>query len=166
MIDWDKVITAAQRALDAELSQQQALITAAEQQRAQGLLKALEVVARKVIVIDDLNDAEVDAVAALYPSWFPGMNLSINDLLSFDGMLWKVIQSHVSQSDWTPPQVPALFVRARVPVDNVPLDWVAAESVVIGDERLHLGILYRVIQSHTTQVGWEPPNVPALWAVV
>jgi len=24
---------------------------------------------------------------------------------------------------------------------------------------------YRCIQAHTSQVGWEPPNVPALWAV-
>lgn len=28
------------------------------------------------------------------------------------------------------------------------------------------GILYRCIQPHTSQEGWEPPNVPALWARV
>ena len=25
------------------------------------------------------------------------------------------------------------------------------------------GLLYRCVQDHTSQIGWEPPNVPALW---
>jgi len=25
------------------------------------------------------------------------------------------------------------------------------------------GVTYRVIQAHRTQIGWEPPKVPALW---
>jgi len=25
------------------------------------------------------------------------------------------------------------------------------------------GATYKCIQAHTSQVGWEPPNVPALW---
>src|SRR5690606_32768726 len=28
------------------------------------------------------------------------------------------------------------------------------------------GSTYRNIQSHTSLVGWEPPNVPALWQLV
>ena len=35
------------------------------------------------------------------------------------------------------------------------------------DERIrHEGILYRCVQAHTSQTGWEPPVVPALWTVV
>jgi chitodextrinase len=35
------------------------------------------------------------------------------------------------------------------------------------DERIrHDGILYRCVQAHTSQTGWEPPVVPALWTVV
>lgn len=28
------------------------------------------------------------------------------------------------------------------------------------------GFLYRCVQSHTSQEGWEPPNIPALWVRV
>ena len=41
--------------------------------------------------------------------------------------------------------------------------WVANESLTVGDRRAYDGILYEVIQAHTTQNGWEPPNVPALF---
>lgn len=35
------------------------------------------------------------------------------------------------------------------------------------DERLRYGEkLYRVVQAHTSQEGWEPPNVPALFTEV
>lgn len=35
------------------------------------------------------------------------------------------------------------------------------------DERIRYeDILYRCVQTHTSQTGWEPPNVPALWTVV
>lgn len=28
------------------------------------------------------------------------------------------------------------------------------------------GKLYKCVQAHTSQIGWEPPNVPALWTEV
>ena len=28
----------------------------------------------------------------------------------------------------------------------------------------YMGPTYKCIQGHTSQVGWEPPNTPALWA--
>lgn len=35
------------------------------------------------------------------------------------------------------------------------------------DDRFrHENVLYRCVQAHTSQEGWEPPNVPALWARV
>jgi len=33
------------------------------------------------------------------------------------------------------------------------------------DLRSYDGVTYRCLQGHTTQEGWQPPNVPALWAV-
>jgi V8-like Glu-specific endopeptidase len=34
----------------------------------------------------------------------------------------------------------------------------------VGSLTTYGGATYRCIQAHTSQVGWEPPNVPALWA--
>lgn len=41
------------------------------------------------------------------------------------------------------------------------------DTAYTADERIrHDGILYRCVQAHTSQTGWEPPVVPALWTVV
>ena len=42
-------------------------------------------------------------------------------------------------------------------------DWTAGTAYAIGDRRQYDGLLYRCVQAHTSQTGWEPPNVPALW---
>lgn len=43
----------------------------------------------------------------------------------------------------------------------------AVETVYTVDERIRYDdVLYRCVQLHTSQTGWEPPNVPALWTVV
>lgn len=41
--------------------------------------------------------------------------------------------------------------------------WSAGESLSVGNRRAYEGTLYEVVQAHTTQSGWEPPNVPALF---
>lgn len=41
--------------------------------------------------------------------------------------------------------------------------WKAGEWVEVGDRRFYDGHWYKCIQAHTTQTGWEPPIVPALW---
>jgi hypothetical protein len=44
--------------------------------------------------------------------------------------------------------------------------WAAGQSVGIGIHRAYNAATWRCIQAHTTQVTWEPPNVPALWTMV
>ena len=41
--------------------------------------------------------------------------------------------------------------------------WIEHESLLVGDRRAYNGILYEVIQAHTTQSDWTPPQVPALF---
>lgn len=42
--------------------------------------------------------------------------------------------------------------------------WESGIEYDVDDRRQYDGILYRCVQAHTSQDGWEPPNVPALWA--
>lgn len=44
--------------------------------------------------------------------------------------------------------------------------WSAGIAVVVGALYTYGGKTYKVLQAHTTTVGWEPPNVPALWVKV
>ena len=46
------------------------------------------------------------------------------------------------------------------------LPWEADTKYEVGDRRRYDGKVYKCLQAHTSQVGWEPPAVPALWVVV
>ena len=41
--------------------------------------------------------------------------------------------------------------------------WEANVSYQIGDRRQYNNLLYRCVQAHVSQPGWEPSIVPALW---
>lgn len=43
----------------------------------------------------------------------------------------------------------------------------AVDTAYAMDVRVRYGEkLYKCVQAHTSQIGWEPPNVPALWTEV
>src|SRR2546430_2662748 len=44
--------------------------------------------------------------------------------------------------------------------------WAPNVAYAVNDTVTYNGIVYYCIQAHTSQTGWEPPNVPALWGVV
>ena len=44
--------------------------------------------------------------------------------------------------------------------------WAAGVAYVVDDAVIYNDITYVCLQPHTSIIGWEPPNVPALWAVV
>lgn len=71
-------------------------------------------------------------------------------------------------------QLRALLVKASASLsDEDALEAVelfdrwAAGVAYTADQRIgYNSKLYRCVQSHTSQEGWEPPNVPALWTEV
>jgi len=44
--------------------------------------------------------------------------------------------------------------------------WKPNMNVAVDERMYYDGKLYRVVQPHTTQVGWEPDNTPALFTEV
>lgn len=45
-------------------------------------------------------------------------------------------------------------------------DWVENVDYTLNDIRKENSDLYRCVQSHTSQAGWEPSNTPALWTMI
>jgi hypothetical protein len=41
--------------------------------------------------------------------------------------------------------------------------WAPNVAYNVGDLVTYDGVTYSCRQAHTSQVGWEPPNTPALW---
>ena len=53
-----------------------------------------------------------------------------------------------------------------VAVADLFLPWAAGVDYAVGDRRRFSDALYKCAPAHTSQRGWEPPNVPALWVVI
>lgn len=87
----------------------------------------------------------------------------------FKMTVYQCLQAHTTQTDWTPDMTPALWSVVQPPVTTP--EWKAGVKYTgdntagagKGDVVTYSGRRYRCWQTHTSQIGWEPPKVPALW---
>lgn len=56
----------------------------------------------------------------LYPVWAENISVSVNDRYQYSDKLYKCVQAHTTQADWTPDKTPALWVE--VSLDEFP-EW-------------------------------------------
>ena len=61
--------------------------------------------------INYLPDEEAETVTALFPDWETDKAYAVGDRVKFNELLYRCVQAHTSQADWTPDVVPALWVR-------------------------------------------------------
>jgi hypothetical protein len=91
--------------------------------------------------------------------WATGIAYNIGDLATHQGDTWKVVQAHSSQSDWAPPNVPALW--AKVPKNSA---WDYPVQYGLGAKVIYQGVTYAALQAHTSLSSWTPTATPALWS--
>ena len=113
------------------------------------------------------DPADVPALFVVYREdapgldWIVGEPVSVGAIRVYNDITYRCLQAHVTQADWTPPAVPALW--AVYTESSGTDEWAAGVAYTIGDIVTYGGSEYECRQSHTSQVGWEPPNVLALW---
>lgn len=61
--------------------------------------------------INYLPDEEAETVTALFPQWEEDKAYAVADRVKYNELLYRCVQAHTSQADWTPDAVPALWVR-------------------------------------------------------
>lgn len=59
-----------------------------------------------------------------------------------------------------------LLIDAHLPEQAAAPAWSAQVAYAVGDRVTYNGETYEAIQAHTSQAGWEPPNVASLWVKV
>lgn len=69
--------------------------------------------------IDEVTATEHTAVFA---PWAEGVKYVVGNLRSFGEKLYRCVQNHTSQADWTPDVTPALWVLAGDPAEEWP-EW-------------------------------------------
>lgn len=100
------------------------------------------------------NDADALEMVELFPKWAVNKSVIIGERLQYNSVLYKCIQAHITQADWTPDVTPALWVN--VSVEEYP-QWVqptgAADAYQSGDKVSHNGKHW--ISTINANV-WEP----------
>lgn len=56
-----------------------------------------------------LGDAEALEIKSIYPEWESGMEYTARKKVQYKGKLYRCLQAHTSQSDWTPNVVASLW---------------------------------------------------------
>ena len=87
-----------------------------------------------------LSDADALQAPTLFPAWANGTSYSTDERIEYGGTLYRCVQAHTSQTDWTPPATPALWVV--VSLEEWP-DWVqptgAHDAYAAGSKVSHAG---------------------------
>lgn len=109
-----------------------------------------------------LDDAAALDAMAIYPVWGIGAAYAVNDRRRYGVNLYKCVQAHTSQADWTPDATPALWVK--VSVEEWP-EWVqptgAHDAYNTGDKVTYNGKRYvslidgNVYSPDAYPAGWE-----------
>ena len=58
-----------------------------------------------------LPDEEAETVTDLFPDWEESKAYAVGDRVKYNSLLYRCVQAHTSQADWTPDVTPALWVR-------------------------------------------------------
>ncbi len=134
----------------------------------EALPNALGLLLRLAIADGKLTDAELLSIQPALEGrvWKPGLSVQVGDVYSYSAFLWRCLQAHTTQGDWTPDVVPALWRKVEVISETEARVWQAGVDYAVGDEVAYPdadGSFFSCLQAHTSLAGWEPPNVPALW---
>lgn len=113
-----------------------------------------------------LSDKEALGMAALYPTWISkvGQDVAIDERLWYNGKLWKCVQAHTAQEDWTPDTAASLYTE--VSIVEWP-EWVQPTGVQdaynTGDKvTYNSGHYISKIDNNT----WSPSDYPSGWEEV
>lgn len=138
-------------------------------------LRALRDLIEKVI--NGLNDTDAVTGTTLFPLWTDllaeGYMFTTDDVTNgfrcqYNGVLYKVLQSHTIQESWNPADSPSLFAQVLVPDEDVVPEWVQPDSTngySTGDKVTHNGVVYESLVDNNV---WEPgvSGTESLWSVV
>ena len=118
-----------------------------------------------------LGEEQAMEVAAVYDGWQAGKSYTAGEYLTYgvngvgDPQLYKVVQQHTAQADWTPDGTPALYTAiglddAGYPVWSQPTG--AHDAYNKGDIVSYNDVLYQSLIDGNI---YSPDSYPAGWII-
>lgn len=111
---------------------------------------------------------DVDALEAidLFPQWKTDFSYEKDAKVRYEGILYKCLQSHTSQENWTPVAAASLWAKVLIPEPDVVPDWEQPDSTnayQIGDKVRFEGKVYENLIDNNV---WSPAAYPTSWREV
>lgn len=130
-------------------------------ERARALRRQIENLAQTT------DDEQALQCTELFPAWSgDSFSYAAGERVRYNGTLYKVLQSHTSQTDWTPDTAVSLFAEVLIPDPEIIPDWVQPDSTnayMTGDRVIFEGLVYESLIDNNV---WSPVAYPAGWQEV
>lgn len=115
-------------------------------------------------VIIDIPDEKALQSSKLFKKW-DGNNTfyKIGERFIYNNILYKVLQTHTSQLDWTPDVTPSLCTKVLIPDKDIIPEWQQPDSTngyMTGDKVTFEGKTYESLIDNNI---WSPIDYPAGW---
>lgn len=119
-----------------------------------------------------LTDEQALEVATVYPKYEVGRAYKVDEMFTYgtnevgDPQLYRVVQEHTSQADWTPDATPALYTPIGLNEEGYPVfsqPTGSHDAYNTGDIVDYNGTLYKSLIDGNT---YSPEVYPAGWEVV
>ena len=85
--------------------------------------QARELRAQFVKLRELASDEAALQVPKLYPTWKAETDYVIGNRVLYNDVLYKILQDHTSQEDWTPEVAPSLFAKVLIPDEDIIPEW-------------------------------------------
>ena len=112
----------------------------------------------------DIDEVTASEHTDLFLPWATSTSYAIGDLRSYEGILYKCLQAHTSQDDWTPDVAVSLFACLLIDEEGGTIqEWTQPDSTngyVTGDIVSHNGKFYKSMVDNNV---WEPGTTGAPW---
>ena len=104
--------------------------------------QAKEFIKALVNLRESATDEQAVDASAVYPEWREEVAYLVDQRVLFNKVLYRVLQAHTSQADWTPDISASLFAKVLIPNENVIYPWEQPDSTnpyKAGDKVTHKG---------------------------
>lgn len=117
----------------------------------------------------NLDDEKALDSKELFPYWNAEAAYEVGARVRFEDVLYKCLQAHQAQADWTPTAAPSLWAKVLIPDPEVVPVWEQPDSTnpYMKGDRVHYPTeddpIYESLIDNNT---WSPEAYPAGWQVV